>query len=85
MLLRKDRIMKLIVVEDGSTDNTRSIVNDFNFHDKRVKKLLSLPTHLGKGGSIASAAPVRLTKEFVTYMDVDLARATERKIAREHL
>ena len=63
---------ELIVVEDGSTDNTRSIVSDFNFHDNRVK-LLSLPTHLGKGGSIASAALFAATKEFVTYMDVDLA------------
>jgi dolichyl-phosphate beta-glucosyltransferase len=63
---------ELIVVEDGSTDRTCSIVNDFNSHDKRVK-LLSLPTHLGKGGSIASAALFTATKEFVTYMDVDLA------------
>jgi dolichyl-phosphate beta-glucosyltransferase len=63
---------ELIVVEDGSTDKTRSIVTDFNFHDKRVK-LLSLPAHLGKGGSISSAALLAVTKEFVAYMDVDLA------------
>jgi glycosyltransferase involved in cell wall biosynthesis len=41
-------------------------------HDKRVK-LLSLPIHLGKGGSIASAALFAATKEYVAYMDVDLA------------
>lgn len=69
---RKRWDYELIVVEDGSTDKTRSIVNDFSFHNKRVK-LLSLPTHLGKGGSIASAALFAVTKECVAYMDVDLA------------
>jgi glycosyltransferase involved in cell wall biosynthesis len=69
---RKRWDYELIVVEDGSTDKTRSIVNEYNSYDKRVK-LLSLPTHLGKGGSIASAALFAVTKEFVIYMDVDLA------------
>jgi glycosyltransferase involved in cell wall biosynthesis len=63
---------ELLVVEDGSSDNTRNIVNDISLHDKRVK-LLSLPIHLGKGGSIASAALFAATKEYVAYMDVDLA------------
>jgi dolichyl-phosphate beta-glucosyltransferase len=69
---RKGWDYELIVVEDGSSDNTRGIVNDFRMHDQRVK-LLSLPTHLGKGGSIASAALFAATKEYVAYMDVDLA------------
>ena len=63
---------ELIVVEDGSWDNTRSIVNDFRLLDKRIK-LLSLPTHIWKGGSIASAALFAATKKYITYMDVDLA------------
>lgn len=63
---------ELIVVEDGSCDNTRGIVSDFNLLDKRIK-LLSLPTHLGKGGSIAAAALFAATKGYIAYMDVDLA------------
>ena len=63
---------EVIVVEDGSSDNTAEIVNRFHLLDNRIK-LLSLPIHLGKGGSVVVAALVRASKDYVTYMDVDLA------------
>jgi len=37
--------------------------------------MLNLPTRLGKGGSIISAALSCNTKEYLTYMDVDLSAA----------
>jgi glycosyltransferase involved in cell wall biosynthesis len=64
-----------VVVEDGSSDKTCSIVNSFCLSDSRVK-LLSLTNHLGKGGSIVAAAlhfAISANKEYVAYMDVDLA------------
>jgi hypothetical protein len=63
---------ELIFVEDGSNDNTCSIVNGFALSESRIK-LLSLPTRLGKGGSITYAALSHPTKEYVAYMDADLA------------
>jgi glycosyltransferase involved in cell wall biosynthesis len=62
----------LILVEDGSIDETCSIVNRLSSLESRVK-LLSLPTRLGKGGSIISAVLSQPTKEYVAYMDADLA------------
>jgi glycosyltransferase involved in cell wall biosynthesis len=64
-----------VVVEDGSSDRTCSIVNSFCFSDSRVR-LLSLMNRLGKGGSIVAAAlhfALSAKKEYVAYMDVDLA------------
>ena len=63
---------EVIVVEDGSSDNTSEIVNRFHLSDNRIK-LLSLPIHLGKGGSVVVAALVSASKDYVAYMDADLA------------
>jgi glycosyltransferase involved in cell wall biosynthesis len=68
----KEWDFELIFVEDGSNDKTCSIVNGFSLSDSRIK-LLSLPTRLGKGGSIISAVLSYPTKEYVAYMDADLA------------
>ena len=68
----KEWDFELIFVEDGSNDNTCSIVNRFSLLESRIK-LLSLPTRLGKGGSIISAVLSQPTKKYVAYMDADLA------------
>ena len=68
----KDWDFELIFVEDGSSDKTCSIVNRFSLFENRIK-LLSLPTRLGKGGSIISAVLSHITKQYVAYMDADLA------------
>jgi glycosyltransferase involved in cell wall biosynthesis len=68
----KEWDFELVFVEDGSNDKTCSIVNGFSLFESRIK-LLSLPTRLGKGGSIISAVLRQPTKEYIAYMDADLA------------
>lgn len=63
---------ELLIVQDNGTDNTSSIVNRFSLSESRIK-MLNLPTRLGKGGSIISAALSCDAKEYLTYMDVDLS------------
>jgi glycosyltransferase involved in cell wall biosynthesis len=63
---------EIIVVEDGSTDKTTKIVDKFHLLDGRIS-LLSIPTRLGKGGSIAVAALKRVSKSYMAYLDADLA------------
>jgi glycosyltransferase AglD len=65
---------EIILVEDGSTDATVDIIRRFEHSDGRVK-LLSVPTHLGKGGSLKAAALFSATKKYMAYMDIDLSAA----------
>ena len=51
---------------------TCSIVNRYSLKESRIK-MLHLPSRLGKGGSIISAVLQSNLKEYVTYMDSDLA------------
>jgi len=62
---------EVLVAEDGSTDNTVKIVEDFASHDSRIK-LLSFTERLGKGGAIKNAM-FQATKDYVCFMDVDLS------------
>lgn len=68
----KEWDFELVIVQDKGTDNTSSIVNQFSLSESRVR-MLNLPTRLGKGGSIISAALSCDTKGYLTYMDVDLS------------
>ena len=70
----KEWDFELLFVQDNGTDNTSSIVTRFSLSESRIK-MLNLPTRLGKGGSIISAALSCNTKEYLTYMDVDLSAA----------
>jgi dolichyl-phosphate beta-glucosyltransferase len=63
---------EIVVVVDGSSDKTADIVNIFHLIDSRIS-LVSLPIRLGKGGSIAAAALQSTTKEYIAYLDADLA------------
>ncbi len=63
---------KLIVAEDGSTDDTVKLVNDFSRSDKRIK-LVSSTERLGKGGAIKKAIQASIKSHYIGYMDVDLA------------
>jgi dolichyl-phosphate beta-glucosyltransferase len=63
---------EIIVVEDGSSDRTVDKVNMHHLTDNRIS-LLSLPSRLGKGGSIVAAALLSVNKEYMAYLDVDLA------------
>lgn len=68
----KEWDFELLFVQDNGTDNTSYIVNRFSLSESRIK-MLNLPTRIGKGGSIISAALTCNTKEYLTYMDVDLS------------
>jgi glycosyltransferase involved in cell wall biosynthesis len=63
---------ELIFVEDGSTDSTISLLKELMVTEPSIR-LLSLPEHVGKGGSIKAAALYVARKEYMIYMDVDLA------------
>jgi glycosyltransferase AglD len=63
---------EIIFVEDGSTDRTAEIIQQFALKESRIK-LVSVSTHLGKGGSIKAAALSCASKEIVAYMDIDLS------------
>lgn len=71
-LTNKKWDFEIVVVVDGSSDNTADIVNSYHLMDSRIS-LFSLPSRLGKGGSIAAAALQSITKEYMAYMDADLA------------
>jgi len=62
----------VIFAEDGSSDNSASIVNRYILSDHRIK-MVNSPTRQGKGGAIISTALNFPIKECVAYMDVDLA------------
>lgn len=62
----------LIFAEDGSNDNSVSIVNRYALSDHRIK-MINVPTRQGKGGAIISTALNFPIKECVAYIDVDLA------------
>jgi glycosyltransferase AglD len=62
---------ELIVVEDGSTDGTVKLVNDFMSWDNRIK-LMSNKNRLGKGKAIRNGVSLA-GKEYVGYMDADLS------------
>lgn len=63
---------ELILVEDGSTDHTVDIIRRFEITESRIK-LVSVPMHVGKGGSIKAAALTSASKEVMAYMDIDLS------------
>jgi dolichyl-phosphate beta-glucosyltransferase len=63
---------EIIVVVDGCSDNTAGIVDSYHLQDNRIS-VLRVPTRLGKGGSIAVAALQSNTKDYVAYLDADLA------------
>lgn len=63
---------ELIFVDDGSSDRTTSIIKEYILNESRIK-LINLSTRVGKGGSIISAALQSKLKEYVAYLDSDLA------------
>jgi len=63
--------VELIVAEDGSTDNTKSIVNNFRSNDNRIN-LLTFKNRLGKGGAIRNAI-FHASKDYICFLDVDLS------------
>jgi glycosyltransferase involved in cell wall biosynthesis len=67
VLIQSFESWELIIVNDGSTDETSSIIRRFS--DERIK-LIELPTNKGRG--IARIESLRLARgEFITMLDAD--------------
>lgn len=62
---------EILVAEDGSVDNTVSIIQDLQSKNDKIR-LISSKEKLGKGRAIVNAMFFAKNK-FVAYMDVDLA------------
>jgi len=62
---------QVIIAEDGSRDKTVELIKKMEKENSRIK-VISSSNRLGKGKAI-SEAMVRGEKDFVGYMDVDLA------------
>lgn len=61
----------LIFVVDNTTDKTISILN--RYIGTANLQIIQVPSRLGKGGSIKYAALNHTIKDYLAYMDVDLA------------
>ena len=60
--------LELIIVDDGSTDNSRSIINSFMKRDKRIKLL----SQFNGGPSIARNAGLAEAKgDYIIFLDAD--------------
>ena len=60
--------IELIIVDDGSTDNTVSIVRDLCLHDKRLK----LHVQNNQGAAVARNQGISIARgEFVAFIDSD--------------
>lgn len=62
---------EIIIAEDGSTDRTVEIANEYAIYNKKIK-INSSKKRLGKGGSILKAITTA-SKDNVMYIDVDMA------------
>lgn len=67
-------IKEIIVVDDGSKDDTSAVVQSFHKNDQRIK-LIQHQQNMGKGQSIYSAWD-EVTSEFVLMLDADLIGLT---------
>ncbi len=59
---------ELLVIDDGSTDNTADIVRNFSQQDSRVK----LISQVNQGVSVARNAGIKMAQgEFIAFLDAD--------------
>jgi glycosyltransferase involved in cell wall biosynthesis len=60
---------ELIIVDDGSTDNTDKIIKEFQEHDKRIKYIRH---EKNKGGSAARNSGIKISRgEYIAFLDSD--------------
>lgn len=74
VLKQVDEIKEIIIVDDGSKDDTSSIVQKYIQEDPRIK-LIQNARNMGKGQSIFTAWDA-VTSEFVLMLDADLIGLT---------
>jgi glycosyltransferase involved in cell wall biosynthesis len=80
VIVKIPELKEIIVVNDGSTDNTAAIVKSYPV------KLISLEKNIGKGGAMLVGARAVQT-EYVLFLDADLVGLRENHIylMLEHL
>ncbi|NLB89359.1 MAG: glycosyltransferase family 2 protein [Syntrophomonadaceae bacterium] len=66
-----DNISKIIVVNDGSTDNTAEIIKRFDDIE-----LIDLKVNRGKGGAMNSSLPY-IDSDIVVFLDADLGSSAK--------
>lgn len=63
--------IEFIVVDDGSTDKTADIINEFKKKDKRIKTIIFKKNTVGGVGSAANAGLEASTGEYIAFADGD--------------
>lgn len=63
-------VKEIVIVDDGSVDDTAAIIEAYMLQDRRIK-LLRQPINRGKGQAIY-AGWAKLTTEYVVLLDADL-------------
>jgi len=72
-------LIKIVVVDDSSTDHTPEVVQSFCARDSRVQ-LLQLPVNRGKGGAMVEGAGCAGT-DLIVFLDADLVGLSSRHVA----
>jgi polyisoprenyl-phosphate glycosyltransferase len=70
VLLCVKNLSRILVVDDGSTDRTCTVVEAYCRRDSRIS-LLALDHNLGKGGAMAAGAEF-LQEDLILFLDADL-------------
>ncbi|MFL5898132.1 MAG: glycosyltransferase [Solirubrobacterales bacterium] len=66
------RLHEVLIVDDGSSDRTRQMLEAAGGEDERLKPVLEFDRNRGKGAAFAAGA-VRAEGEYVLLADVDLS------------
>jgi len=72
-LVRVKEIKKIVVVSDGSTDNTVQVARNFNV------EVVELEENRGKGGAMKAGLD-RIEADIVLFLDADLIGLTEKHV-----
>lgn len=77
--LFRDRALRLLFVDDGSTDDTRALLSSFAAQEPERVELLGLPRNQGKAEAVRQGMRAALGSgaAIVGYVDADLATPAE--------
>ena len=67
----KNRNIEVILINDGSTDRSKKIIEEFIKKNKKIK-IISLNNNLGKGGALKYGI-LKINNKFILTMDLDLS------------